>query len=76
MATNPWLNYHEILAQPMAKIVGAKPSEVVVMISASVIVCCSVSFFLLVVSARLKLKEEVSREGALSIISSTLSDLS
>lgn len=31
MATNPWLNYHEILAQPMAKIVGAKPSEVVVM---------------------------------------------
>lgn len=31
MAINPWLNYHEILAQPMAKIVGAKPSEVVVM---------------------------------------------
>ncbi len=27
----PWLPYHEFLAEPMAKIVGAKPSEVVVM---------------------------------------------
>ena len=46
------------------------------MISGSVVVSCSVFIFLLVVSAKLKLKEEVSREGALSIISSTLSDLS
>lgn len=30
-AKNPWLNYHEVLAQPMANIVGAKPLEVVVM---------------------------------------------
>ncbi|WP_228850646.1 kynureninase [Aegicerativicinus sediminis] len=28
---NPWLNYHELLTQPMANIVGAKPIEVVVM---------------------------------------------
>ena len=31
MAKNPWMNYHEYLAKPMAKIVGAKPSEVVIM---------------------------------------------
>lgn len=30
-AENPWLNYHELLTKPMAKIVGAKPIEVVVM---------------------------------------------
>ncbi|MBT8324846.1 MAG: kynureninase [Winogradskyella sp.] len=30
-AKNPWLNYHEALAEPMATIVGAKPLEVVVM---------------------------------------------
>lgn len=28
---NPWLPYHELLSEPMAKIVGAKKSEVVVM---------------------------------------------
>ncbi|OAB76169.1 kynureninase [Cochleicola gelatinilyticus] len=28
---NPWLPYHEALAKPMANIVGAKPSEVVIM---------------------------------------------
>ena len=28
---HPWLHYHEILTQPMANIVGAKPIEVVVM---------------------------------------------
>ena len=28
---NPWLNYHELLTDSMAKIVGAKPIEVVVM---------------------------------------------
>ena len=28
---NPWLNYHELLTNSMAKIVGAKPLEVVVM---------------------------------------------
>ncbi len=28
---NPWLSYHELLAENMAKIVGAKPIEVVVM---------------------------------------------
>ncbi|MEM1327897.1 MAG: kynureninase [Bacteroidota bacterium] len=27
----PWIPYHEYLAEPMAKVVGAKPSEVVVM---------------------------------------------
>lgn len=26
---NPWINYHEILTKPMAKVVGAKPVEVV-----------------------------------------------
>ncbi|WP_298765193.1 kynureninase [uncultured Polaribacter sp.] len=30
-AKNPWLNYHEYLTGKMAKIVGAKPIEVVVM---------------------------------------------
>ena len=30
-AKNPWLNYHELLTDKMAKIVGAKPIEVVVM---------------------------------------------
>lgn len=30
-AENPWLSYHESLSQPMATIVGAKPSEVVIM---------------------------------------------
>ena len=30
-ATNPWLPYHEFLAESLSKIVGAKPSEVVAM---------------------------------------------
>ncbi len=30
-ATHPWLPYHEFLTENMAKLVGAKPSEVVVM---------------------------------------------
>lgn len=30
-AKHPWLPYHEFLAENMAKIVGAKPSEIVVM---------------------------------------------
>ncbi len=30
-AKNPWLSYHELLTDTMAKIVGAKPVEVVVM---------------------------------------------
>ncbi|MDP5107041.1 MAG: kynureninase [Polaribacter sp.] len=30
-AKNPWLHYHELLTDKMAKIVGAKPIEVVVM---------------------------------------------
>ncbi|ARV15014.1 kynureninase [Polaribacter sp. SA4-12] len=30
-AKNPWLNYHELLTEKMAKVVGAKPIEVVVM---------------------------------------------
>ncbi len=30
-AVNPWMPYHEKLAEPMAAIVGAKPSEVVIM---------------------------------------------
>lgn len=30
-ARNPWLSYHEFLTDSMAKIVGAKPKEVVVM---------------------------------------------
>lgn len=30
-ATNPWYGYHELLAQPMAGIVGARESEVVCM---------------------------------------------
>jgi len=32
----PWMPYHEFLAEPMAKIVGAKPSEVVIMNTLSV----------------------------------------
>ncbi len=31
LAKNPWVSYHEILTQQMAKIVGALPSEVVMM---------------------------------------------
>lgn len=30
-AKNPWLNYHELLTPNMAKLVGAKPIEVIVM---------------------------------------------
>jgi len=30
-AKNPWMPYHEFLTEKMAKVVGAKPSEVVVM---------------------------------------------
>ena len=30
-ATNPWITYHEFLTDSMAKIVGAKPIEVVIM---------------------------------------------
>ena len=32
----PWMPYHEFLAEPMAELVGAKPSEVVVMNSLTV----------------------------------------
>ena len=35
-AKNPWVSYHEILAPPMAKIVGANASEVVCMNSLTV----------------------------------------
>lgn len=35
-AKNPWLNYHEYLTEKMAKIVGAKSQEVVVMNSLTV----------------------------------------
>ncbi len=30
-AKNPWFSYHEMFAEPLAKIVGAKPTEVVAM---------------------------------------------
>ena len=35
-AKNPWMPYHEFLTEKMAKIVGAKPSEVVMMNTLSV----------------------------------------
>lgn len=35
-AKNPWMPYHEFLTSAMAKVVGAKPSEVVVMNTLSV----------------------------------------
>ncbi len=35
-AKNPWLPYHEFLTEKMAKIVGAKPEEVIVMNTLSV----------------------------------------
>jgi kynureninase len=35
-AEYPWLPYHEFLSKPMAEIVGAKPSEVVIMNTLSV----------------------------------------
>ncbi len=35
-AKNPWLPYHESLAEPMAGLVGANPSEVVIMNSLTV----------------------------------------
>src|SRR4249919_1288601 len=35
-AVNPWFPYHEFLREPMAKVVGAKPEEVVVMNSLTV----------------------------------------
>lgn len=31
LATNPWYSYHEMFAEPVSKLVGAKPNEVVVM---------------------------------------------
>ena len=30
-AKNPWVNYHEMFAEPLAKLVGAKPTEVAAM---------------------------------------------
>ena len=36
VAKNPWMPYHEFLTEKMAKIVGAKPSEVVMMNTLSV----------------------------------------
>lgn len=35
-AKNPWLSYHEMLAPPLARLVGAKPAEVVAMNSLTV----------------------------------------
>ena len=35
-AKNPWMPYHEFLTEAMAKVVGAKPIEVVVMNTLSV----------------------------------------
>ncbi|TPW17194.1 MAG: kynureninase [Elusimicrobia bacterium] len=35
-ARDPWVPYHELLTEPMARIVGALPSEIVVMNSVSV----------------------------------------
>jgi kynureninase len=35
-ARNPWMPYHEFLTEPMSKIVGAKPQEVVMMNTLSV----------------------------------------
>ena len=35
-ARDPWLSYHRLLAEPLARIVGAKPSEVVAMNSLTV----------------------------------------
>ncbi|MFZ3215973.1 MAG: kynureninase [Candidatus Acidiferrales bacterium] len=35
-ASNPWMPYHEMLAQPTARLVGASPGEVVVMNSLTV----------------------------------------
>lgn len=35
-AANPWLPYHEFLTEPMARVVGAKPIETVVMNSLTV----------------------------------------
>jgi len=35
-ARNPWVSYHELLTDKMAKVVGAKPNEVVVMNSLTV----------------------------------------
>jgi kynureninase len=35
-AKNPWFPYHEFLREPMAKVVGAKPEEIVVMNSLTV----------------------------------------
>jgi len=35
-AKNPWMSYHEFLTEQMARVVGAKPSEIVVMNSLTV----------------------------------------
>ncbi len=35
-AKNPWIQYHELLAEPTARIVGAKPQEIVTMNSLTV----------------------------------------
>jgi len=45
-AKTPWLPYHEYLCEPMARVVGANPSEVVVMNSLTVnLHLMMVSFF-------------------------------
>jgi kynureninase len=36
LGENPWMPYHELLAEPMARLVGASPSEVVTMNSLTV----------------------------------------
>ena len=36
LGENPWMPYHELLAEPMAKLVGASPAEVVTMNSLTV----------------------------------------
>ena len=35
-ATTPWYSYHETLREPMARVVGAKPLEVICMNSLTV----------------------------------------
>lgn len=36
MGSQPWLSYHELLTEPLARLVGARPAEVVAMNSLSV----------------------------------------
>src|SRR5690625_536949 len=65
-AKNPWKPYHESLAKPMAKILGAKPSEVVIMNSLTVNLHLMMVSFYRPTKTRYKIVVERSEEHTLN----------